>query len=439
MHYKERTILLVMLSFVLACNDRSERKTADQDEAHRVQMETVKYTCPMHPRVQADEPGACPVCGMKLVPAETGRQKKGDTLQWITLSERQQFLGNIHTDTASLAALSDQRVLTGTTLFDPRRTKVVSARVSGWIQQMYVRSPGEWVAAGQKLYALYSPALLSAEKDYLLALQQKKDTLNSPSSPRFRQELAAALNAIKQKLFRWGLTESQVEEIQKKPPGGTVTVYSKTAGYLIGKVKEEGDHVDEGETILHLVENDTLWVRAQLYDNEWPVLQDLEDVKVEIKGFGKKLSGKVVFNNPVNKGESRVHLLTIAIVNATGKLQPGMLAYVYLHTSEKQPGVVIPKSAVVYGTKKNHVWVKQPGSHSTGSSRQVSRFERRAVVLGESNQTSVRVLQGIKPGELVVSSGGYLVNSEYILRHGNGVNLSGMQRSDMRMKGKSQE
>src|SRR5699024_1815367 len=102
------------------------------------------------------------------------QQKKADTMQLIELSAQQQFLGNIHTDTAKVMSISNQVILTGTTLFSPQNEKTISAWVSGWIEKLYVRNPGEKVEAGQKLYELYSPDLLSAEMDYLLALKQKQ-------------------------------------------------------------------------------------------------------------------------------------------------------------------------------------------------------------------------------------------------------------------------
>jgi Cu(I)/Ag(I) efflux system membrane fusion protein len=288
---------------------------------------------------------------------------------------------------------------------------------------MYVRNPGEMVHTGQKLYDLYSPDLLAAERDYQLALKQK-DMFQKASV-----DLTGTIQALKQKLLRWGLSGRQLKELETQTrPSGNITIYSKSSGYLTRKMKEEGDQVSEGDPVINIANNDSLWVQAQMYDTELPLLHENTKVWVQIDGFGgQKLPGSIVFDNLVNEKDSRVHLLNIAIANPQGRLQPGMPAYVYLQTSKGSPGVVIPKSSVIYGQDADYVWVEQP-DHA---------FERRKVRLGKDNTALVAVFQGVKAGEPVVSSGAYLLNSEYILKYGSGANLSGMQMSDMKMKGRS--
>lgn len=417
-------VITVISLLATACNNVHKNKFSSKAKDTLLQQKaTTLYTCPMHHQIREDKPGKCPICGMTLVPVKQKQQKKADIAQLITLSAQQQFLGNIHTDTAKLASLSNQVILTGTTTFNPRSEDAISAWVSGWIEKMYVRNPGEKVKAGQKLYELYSPDLLSVEKDYLEALKQKY--LFKKASV----DLTATIRAIKQKLLRYGLSDSQIDHLPDQKLTGRVTIYSKTSGYLIKKMTEEGGYVKEGETVMKLANNNTLWVQAQLYDSELPLLENQHEIKVGLKAFpGKELPGKIVFNNPVNNQNSRVHLLNIAIPNPNGRIQPGMLAYVYLKTSKEQPAVVIPKSAVIYGEKNNYVWIERPDSS----------FERRKVQLGVYNDTGIQVLNGIKAGEIVVSSGAYLVNSEYVLQYGSGANMAGMTMSDMKMSGKGE-
>lgn len=432
MQYKWIFIAAMILLAVTACkNNTGDKDPATGKDIMQQKKEATVYTCSMHHQIRSDKPGKCPICGMTLIPVENNAAKKtNDTVAMLSIPPQQQLLANIHTDTALVAPLSDQLVLTGTTLFDPRKTKVISAWVGGWIEKMYVRNPGEKVMAGQKLYELYSPDLLSAEKDYLLTLKQK-DLFKKASI-----DFTATLKAMRQKLLRWGLSESQINRLSQEQPTGKVTIYSKSSGYLTQKMKEEGDHVNEGEAVLSLAENKTLWVQAQLYDTELSLMNADPKIWVELDAFpGEKLFGKVVFNNPVNKNDSRVHLLNISISNPNGKIQPGMLAYVFLQTSGGKPALLIPKSAIIYGEKNNYVWVRQPND---SSDLLQDRFERRKVKLGKDNNTMVQILQGIKAGEVVVYSGAYLVNSEYILKYGSGANLSGMQMSDMKMKGKAE-
>jgi len=425
MQYKWIIIGSLLLFSLAACNNSQDGKAVVQmTDSLPQKKEAVIYTCPMHHQIRENAPGKCPICGMTLVPLDQGPAQKNpeDTLAELRISSRQQLLAGIHTDTAQITNLSSELMLTATTLFNPKQQDVISARVNGWIEKMYVRNPGEEIFAGQRLYELYSPDLLSAEKDYLLAIQQK-GLFNKASV-----DFTATIQAMKQKLLRWGLSQKQIDHLQERQPTGKTAIYSESTGYLIQKMKEEGGYVKEGEAVLSLAENNTLWVQAQLYDQQLPLISKDTQIWVELAGStGQKLPGKIVFDNPVNQQNSRVHLVNIAISNPDGKIQPGMLAYVHMQTSKGQPGVVIPQSSVIYGQDHAYVWIKRPDSS----------FERREVTLGKDNTSQVAVLQGVKAGESVVSSGAYLLNSEYILKNGSGANLSGMQMSDMKMSGRS--
>jgi Cu(I)/Ag(I) efflux system membrane fusion protein len=352
----------------------------------------------------------------------------GNSLAQVTLSPREQMLAGVHTSIAELQTLDGQVVLTGTTIFDPQKTNMISAWVSGWIENLYVRNPGERISKGQKLYDLYSPELLSAEKDYLLALNQKNLFRGSGINPPAGQAgFSATLEAMKQKLLRWGLTASQIKQLPLEKPTGKVTIYSKVSGYLIQKLKEQGDYANEGDPVLNLADNNILWVQAQLYDTELPLAEENPALWVKLDGFsGENLPGKIVYDNPVNVNNSRIHLLNISIPNPGGKIQPGMLAYVYLQTPSGKPVLTIPASSVIYDAHHDYVWTALPDN----------RFERHIVKLGAVNNDLVQILQGINPGDRIVSSGAYLVNSEYILKFGSGVNMAGMQMSDMKIQGR---
>lgn len=337
----------------------------------------------------------------------------------ITLSPREIMLANIKTDTAKMGSFSNQLILTGTTIFDPRETSTISAWVSGQIRKLYVRTPGEYVRKGEKLYDLYSPDLLSVEKDYWLTVKQR-GLFNKANV-----DITATIKAMQLKLLRYGLTEAQIQSLLKKDQiDSTIPIYSKTAGYLTDKMKEEGDYVNEGDIIFQLVKNNTLWVQAQLYDTEIPLLSQHPEIWVETDALpGEKLAAHIVYNNPVMNNSSSVQMLNVSIDNPHGNLQSGMLAYVYLQANNAKPVVMIPKSAVIYGRHQDYIWMQMPQPDSMSSA---SIFMRMAVQVGKENQTQVEIINGVQPGEIIVSSGAYLLNSEYILQHGNN-SMAGMK------------
>lgn len=422
MHYRRLIPYGLLWLAAASCGHQADRggqqQTATLSPGRR---DTTVYTCPMHPQIRAYAAGQCPLCHMTLVPlAPPAAVQPPDTPGRLTLSAREQLLADIHTDTAYTGRLREERVLTGTILFDPARQSTVSARVGGRIEKMYVREPGQAIHAGQKLYDLYSPELLSAEADYVLAVQQKQ-----PFGAA-QLDLGPTLQAMRQKLLRWGLSPSQIERLPREPPNGKVTVYSRASGYIIQQWKEEGDDVQEGEAVLTLAGGSSLWVEAQLYEDDLPLLSAASTIWVELPGTAKRLPGRMAFHDPVNTTDVRVHPIYISIPNPEGRIQPGALAYVHLQAAAPEGGVLIPRSAVTCGAQENVVWVALPG-HT---------FERRAVQLGAEDGHRVQVLRGLQPAERVVTSGTFLLNSAYTLAHGVGVNLSGMQMSDMKMSGR---
>src|SRR5699024_8468841 len=144
-------VITLILLLAAACNNNHKSKSTDKEiDSLSQQSKAVLYTCPMHHQIRSEKPGKCPICGMTLVPVKQKQQKQADTMQLVELSVQQQFLRIIHTDTAMRASLSNQVILTGTTTFNPRSEDAISAWVSGWIEKMYVRNPGEKVKAGQK-------------------------------------------------------------------------------------------------------------------------------------------------------------------------------------------------------------------------------------------------------------------------------------------------
>lgn len=331
---------------------------------------------------------------------------KGDTLH---LYERLELLANIVIDTVQKNAISNLDYLVGTAAVDQEKVSLVTTRVKGRIEKLYVRNTGENIKKGQLLYQIYSEGLLSDITELLLTLEQSEQAV---LEKQLSQKL---LNASRTKLKLWGLSSKQIKEIeQKRLVQPYLNFYSPVSGIVTDLMIREGEYVEIGSSVAKVADLGTLWVETQVYSNEVNAISQKLDVSVFFEAYPTRVyTASLVFNNPALEENRKINLVRFRIENKDEKIKPGMMANVRFENSTKQ-AVVIPKSALVVGQMK-FAWVK------TGD----NMYERRMIETGIENVKDVEILSGIEEGELVVTSGGYLLNSELILRQG------GLQGHDM--------
>lgn len=367
------------------------------------------YTCSMHPFIHSKVPGKCPQCGMTLVKVggNNGQSQKGKKSTGLRLSENQKILGDIKTDTAQIKTIGKEISLLGIAAPDENNITVISSRVKGRIDKLFVRNPGEKIAKGQILFAIYSEELLADEKDFLNAVEQQS---KFSSQQKIVDELA---DASKKKLKLWGWSEQQINELaSSKQISPTFSYASKESGFLLELKINAGAYIETGTPLFKIANLNTIWVEAQVYPEQLKYLNQQSEVSVSFEGAAEKsYKGKVVFENPSLDEDKKFSKVRIEIQNQENKITPGMMAYVYLKTQEKKT-LVIPKSALLL-LKMKTVWVQLPD----GS------YESRNVETGMQNKNEVEIISGIKEGELVISSGGFLLQSEYTIR--NGANAMG--------------
>ncbi|MGV3502516.1 MAG: efflux RND transporter periplasmic adaptor subunit [Adhaeribacter sp.] len=324
---------------------------------------------------------------------------RGDTLH---LAARQEQLSAMELDTAVRHAIGQQDNLLGIATIDEEKVTLISSRVKGRVEKLLVRNPGELVRKGQAAYLIYSEELLAQVQEYRLAQQQA--ALPGTETQVHRQLLSAA----KAKLLLWGLTPSQLRQLTRAgEPSPFLTFYSPVTGFLAGLSVREGQYVDIGTGLFKLADLRTLWVETQLYASEVRYVEDQPQVSLHFEAYpAKRYPARLVFRNPGIEENQKISLVRFRIDNPDLKIKPGMMAYVHLDR-RSQPAVVIPKTALVLGAMKS-VWVKTAAG----------MYERRMVRTGVENKNEVEILSGIEPGEVVVSSGGYLLSGELTLRQG---------------------
>ncbi|MHA6247478.1 efflux RND transporter periplasmic adaptor subunit [Pontibacter sp. CAU 1760] len=384
--YLNILFLLLLVAFS-ACSE--------QEHEH---AEGTTYTCPMHPQVVQNEPGLCPVCHMDLVPVSQSGKDTGE----LMLSQSQMALGNIQTKRVKLGDVGSNILLTGKLVLDETQTDVISSRATGRVERLYIKETGQSVQKGQPLYELYSEELLTLQREYLLALKQQQAL--GRENPRF----ASFLEAAKQKLLLFGLTQSQVKSLARSGAvDARVTLVAPSSGVITDIAAAEGQYVSEGSVLYRLGKLGKIWVEAELYPQEVATVHAGDQVLVSVQGHAQAVPAKVTFISPEYRQGSQVATLRAELPNPDGQYLPGMQASVTL-PGKNGNDLVLPTDAVIRDESGSHVWV-QTGKET---------FQARMVTLGEEGTEQVAILSGLQENEKVVTSGAYLLYSEFVLKKG---------------------
>lgn len=398
--------IVFCILIIISCNSKTRTAAIDPD---------VYYTCSMDPQVVESKPGKCPICHMELTPVKKSAQQENN--DELALSPEQMQLGNIRVDTIKNEFMGSQMILTGTLNFDETKMNDVSARVGGRIEKLYFKKEGDYVSKGAPLYEIYSEELNNAKQEYLLALQ-KKETLGN-SIINYDDLITSAKN----KLILWGLSEQQINSINKNTVANPrTTFYSTASGFITQLNLQEGDYVSEGGSIVKLAGLSTLWAEAQIYTTQMAQLNNAKNVIVEIPDFpGKKIPGKISFQNPEINSASRINLIRINIPNENLQMKPGMSAYITVKTGGVT-ALFLPSDAVLRDGKMAMIWL------------QISQNKFKSVMVqtGMESGNMIEIKSGISKNDVVVTSGAYLLQSEYTFRKGANP-MAGMDMGGMKM------
>lgn len=272
----------------------------------------------------------------------------------------------------------------------------------GRVEKLYHKNIGEYIRKGEPLMDVYSEELNNAKQEYLLALERRKVLDNSLID--FDQVIKSA----KTKLLLWGLTEAQVNALAKNDKAKTTTtVYSNESGYITELKVQEGEYINEGGTIVQLADLSTLWAEAQVYTSGFSQLNNKGTVTVRLPDIGKEIKGKLEFVNPEISPDKRINLIRVTIPNSGNQLKPGMSAYVILKGGQRN-ALSLPMDAVLRDGKSASVWV-QTGKNT---------FKNKMITTGIESGDRIEIIDGLAQGDAVVTSGAYLINSEYIFKKG---------------------
>lgn len=377
-----------------AVSTDAERASAGE-ESH-VESEGAKtWTCSMHPSVQADQPGSCPICGMDLIPAN---QAEEGTEHEMEMSESARKLANIQTTEASRETPTREIDLPGRVQVDERRITTVTAHFPGRIRELKVDFTGAPIEEGEPMASIYSPELISAQRELLEAVRHEK---TNPSM----------VENARTKLRRWELGEQTIQAIEERGEVRTeIGIDAPVSGHVLSRSISREQHVQEGTILYKVADLSRVWVVFEAYEDDLQWLSEGDEVSFRLRSDpGTEHTAPITYIDPVVDGSSRTVRVRVEMPNPAGRLKPDMLARGTVRSTGQQgPQVTVPASAVLWTGPRSVVYVKDP-------SGDVPRFAMREVTLGPRVGDDYVIKSGVEAGEHVVTSGAFTVDSEFQL------------------------
>lgn len=382
-------------------------------ESKQGQEAKVLYTCAMHPFIIKDKPGTCPICGMQLIKKVEGTQASAaeqKMLGHVSLSPTQSVMANVATVPADYEPLSKEINAVGIVQYDQSKQAKVTAWVAGRIDKLNVNTVGAFVSKGRPVAEIYSPDLVAAQQEYLLALKSR-DQFKRSSIDAISQGGEGLVASARQRLKLLGVKDEQIAGLEKAGhPNIKLPIYTPLSGVVIEKMVQEGQYVDTTMPLLNIADLSNVWVEVEVYENEFSFVKMGQRVEILSQSYpGKTFSGRVSFIYPFLDPKTRTVKVRVEMANPGLKLKPDM----FVNASIKAPlgtALVIPTTALMDTGKRQVVWVEsQPGM-----------FEPHDVQVGARVGDKVQILSGLKQGDKVAASGGYLIDSESQLAGGSG-------------------
>lgn len=351
--------------------------------------EPIYWVAPMDPNFKSDKPGKSPM-GMELIPvyADGGDGADGGAGTIRISPDVVNNLG-VRTAKAEQAELSLEIKTVGYVQYDEDLLVHIHPRVKGWIEKLYVKASGDPVTLGQPIYDIYSPELVNAQEELVLALNRKNERL---------------IQAAYDRLKALQVPQTLIDTLRKtKKVTQTVTFYAPQSGVVDNLKIRQGFYVTPGQTMMSIGTLDHVWVEAEVFERQASVVKTGIPVTMTLDFLpGKMWQGRVDYVYPTLDAKTRTLKVRLRFDNENDELKPNMFAQVVLHTSNSEKTLLVPREAVI----------------RTGSSDRVvlalgdGKFKSIEIKLGRLNENSAEILAGLEVGERIVTSAQFLLDSE---------------------------
>lgn len=428
-------IIFLSLTFVIFGCTKSEHSNMDKSHNHNKKVESY-YTCSMHPQIHEDRPGKCPICHMNLTKVEIEHGENSSKVEikkslWKcekypdVTSEKEDtcpmdgtpmvkvdntgiVIGKIklkksqmshfkpaYFEVTKMKMTKDIRLL-GSVVQSEDRESSIPAKIGGRVEKVYIQSTGSLVSIGDPVIDLYSPKLITAGEEYLIA----KTSYLKNKTPEFKDLFLQSTRRLKQ----WGIKNFQIKNWYKaKKIPKNITIYSDVTGIVRKRNANLGSYFKEGQNFFELSDLSSLWVEMDVYEQDANLVHIGQNITFEFTAIpGEIFSGEIDFIEPVLDQKSRTLKIRTTIKNEKGLLKPGMVADANLKVSLKGYPLVIPRSGVIDTGKRKIVWIKISDD----------QFQAKNILTGMESQGFVEIKSGLVAGEEIVIDGNFLIDAQ---------------------------
>ncbi len=350
------------------------------------EREVLYWQARMDPNYRRDEPGKSPM-GMDLIPVYADQVDADPSVVSIDPTVVNNL--GVRTAPAQIGPLSRSIETVGYVGYDEDTLRQISTRVDGWIEKLAIESTGDRVKRGQVLFELYSPALVNAQREYLAVLDSRTTALRQASRER---------------LVALGVTVADIDRLDKtRQVKQRVRVYAETDGFVAHLGVREGSHVTPATEVMSIAELNRVWVLAEVFERQAAWVQAGQRAEVELDYLpGERWRGTVDYIYPELDPTTRTLKVRLRFENEAEVLRPNMFARVTIYSGDTAPVVHVPREAVIRGGLSDRIVL------SLGK----GRFRSQPVELGIESGGQIEIRRGIADGDVVVTSGQFLIDSE---------------------------
>lgn len=408
-----------------ASESMTNKENSIMSDSHDHSLETAKkmWTCSMHPQIMRREPGDCPICGMDLIPAESGVE--GLAMNEIKMTKNAMALANVRTTVVGNEAVDGDNTvsLSGKIKMNEEANAIQASYFDGRIERLNVDYEGQQVKKGQLLATLYAPNLIAAQQELITAASLKE---SQPS----------LYKAVRNKLKLWKLSENQIDGIEES---GKVKenfpIYATVSGTVAEKMASEGDYVKQGQPLLKVSNLNSVWAEFDAYENQIAQFKKGQNIKIVSSAYpNKTFDATVSFIDPILNAQTRTVTVRAVLKNKEGIFKPGMFVTGKVESKSEGPSeqLSIPASAVLWTGERSLVYVK------TNPNEPV--FEMREVTLGTRSGDIFTIASGLEYGDEIVTNGTFTVDAAAQLQGKKSMMNKGMEdgstetMTDMKME-----